>query len=102
MISARDLTSQFVLHLPNGFKPHVDAGTSDPFLPKDPWQMLRSGDFNHVPMIHGYNLYDNAFMVAPLLQQPHRFKQLEEEWEELAALFMFSRLAFISFCFFLC
>ncbi len=48
IITARDLTSTFVLHLPNGFRPHVDVGTSDPFLPIDPWDILESGDFNHV------------------------------------------------------
>ncbi len=69
----------------------MDCDTSDPFLPRDPWQMLRSGDFSHVPMIHGYNLYDTAFMVAPMMQEPHRFKQLEEEWEEILPLYMFSR-----------
>lgn len=42
-------------------------------------------------MIHGYNLYDTAFMVAPMMQEPHRFKQLEEEWEEILPLYMFSR-----------
>lgn len=48
VLKARDLLSQFVLHLPGGFKPHVDIGTSDPFLPRDPWDILDSGEFNHV------------------------------------------------------
>ena len=48
VLTARTLVEQFVLHMPAAFKPHVDAGTSDPFLPEDPWLLLERGQFNQV------------------------------------------------------
>ena len=37
------------------FKPVVDDFSADPFLPRDPHDILLSGDFNKVPTILGYN-----------------------------------------------
>jgi len=37
------------------FKPYIDDYTSDPFVPKDPWELIESGEFQHVPLIIGNN-----------------------------------------------
>ncbi len=34
--------------LPLIFKPVVDNFTSDPFVPRDPWDIIESGEFNQV------------------------------------------------------
>ncbi len=34
--------------LPLIFKPVVDNYTSDPFVPRDPWKIIESGEFNQV------------------------------------------------------
>ncbi len=44
-----------------------------------------------VPKIHGYNLHDNSFFMAPLIKDPSLIKELETRWEELLAVFMFLR-----------
>ena len=33
---------------PLAFKPIIDDFSADPFVPKEPWDMIESGDFNQV------------------------------------------------------
>jgi hypothetical protein len=33
---------------PLAFKPIIDDFSKDPFVPKDPWQIIESGDFQQV------------------------------------------------------
>ena len=64
------------LSYPYIFKPEVDNFTSDPFLPKSPWEMIEAGEFNQIPIIMGSNseegllsalsIYDNEKMIAEL------------------------------------
>ncbi len=93
VLTARDLTAQFVLHMPGAFKPHVDSDTSDPFMPRDPWELLESGQFSHVPKMHGYNLRDNSFFMAPLIRDPSLIGEFATRWEEILAMYMFLREA---------
>ena len=37
------------------FKPYIDDYSSDPFVPQDPWELIESGGFQHVPLIIGNN-----------------------------------------------
>ena len=46
------------------FQPHVDNGTSSPFLPLDPWELMTSGQYSKVPSIQGYNEEDGQLFAA--------------------------------------
>ena len=52
-IQAESLLFSRVDFFPLTFKPYIDDFNSDPFLPKEPWAMIESGDFSHVPLIIG-------------------------------------------------
>ena len=71
------------LSYPYIFKPEVDNFTSDPFLPKSPWEIIEAGEFNQIPIIMGSNseegllsalsIYDNEKMIAELASRWDNF-----------------------------
>ena len=78
--------------LPIVFKPVVDDFTSDPFAPKDPWQIIESGEFNHVPIIMGANSDEGLFSAFGFSGNPELLEELSSKWEaEYAPLFIFHR-----------
>lgn len=60
---------------PRGFRPFefsvvVESLNSDepPFLTASPWEILSSGNYNHIPLMMGFNDAENLFMITePLL-----------------------------------
>jgi len=50
------------------FRPIVDDFCSDPFLPDEPVNLLKSGKFNHVPVIVGFNR-DEGIMIKVITEK---------------------------------
>jgi carboxylesterase type B len=50
--------------IPIAFGPRIDAERENPFLPKDPIDIIESGSFNQVPLIIGVNANEGAFAIA--------------------------------------
>ena len=42
----------------------MDAERRVPFLPAEPWNLMATGQFNHVPYITGMNQNEGSFQVA--------------------------------------
>ena len=40
-------------YAPYPFKPIIDDFSENPALPEEPWEIIRKGTFNHVPLITG-------------------------------------------------
>ncbi|XP_015782260.1 carboxylesterase 4A isoform X2 [Tetranychus urticae] len=51
--------------------PVVEKGTTNRFLPQDPWQLLTSGIVNRVPVLIGYNTQETLFFY-PEIEQAFR------------------------------
>ena len=56
------------------FKPIVDDFASKPFMPKEPLEIIESGDFNKVPLIVGSNKHEGLMFMLfnPNLQEDLR------------------------------
>lgn len=50
--------------IPVAFGPRIDAERENPFLPKDPVDIIKSGSFNQVPLIIGVNANEGGFAIA--------------------------------------
>ena len=55
------------------FKPVVDDFSADPFLPRDPHDILLGGDFNKVPIILGYNKDEGLGMFLDIKDRIHGY-----------------------------
>ena len=78
--------------LPVVFKPEIDDYTSDPFVPKDPWEIAESGDFNHVPLISGANSDEGLYLVLSTLDDEAFWANVGLHWDnEFAPLVIFHR-----------
>jgi len=74
--------------------PVVDAFSTDPILPLDPLEAMKTGKFNKVPFISGTMANDGAIQVASILG-PNPEK--EKVWKSMAAqLLMLSQSANVS------
>ncbi len=74
------------------FKPYVDDFTKDPFVPKDPWELIESGEFNHLPLIMGHTLDEGLLSAAFYHKNPDMVDQLVKRWDnELGPLYITGR-----------
>ena len=74
------------------FKPYIDEFNSDPFLPKDPLDMIESGKFNDVPLILGNNGDEGLMTAGNYYDNPTKLEELRRRWnEDLAPLFFATR-----------
>ena len=71
------------------FRPIVDDFCSDPFLPDDPVNLLKSGKFNQVPAIVGFNK-DEGIMIKVVTEKakPALLRKFNSNLNKFAA-FMF-------------
>jgi carboxylesterase type B len=69
------------LSYPYIFKPEVDNFTSDPFVPKNPWEMIEAGEFNHIPIIMGSNSEEGLLSALEIYKNEARIKELAAKWE---------------------
>ena len=68
------------------YKPRVDLESHLPFLPKDPYAALQSGDFNKVPWMMGLNRDEGAFYTFGLRNKPEGVKAYSgRDWSRWAS-----------------
>jgi hypothetical protein len=81
-----------VLDFPLIFIPVVDDFTSDPFVPKDPWESIEAGEFNQIPIIIGGNNDEALFNALRYYFDEAMLEELSSKWEtEFGPLFIFHR-----------
>ena len=74
------------------FKPYIDDFSKDPFVPKDPWELIESGEFNHVPIIIGNNKDEGILTAINFHMDPERLADLANRWHnELGPLYIAGR-----------
>ena len=74
---------------PNIFQPYIDDFNSDPFVPKDPWELIESGVFNDVPLIHGNNNDEGLMSAYNFYHDPTLLEELQKGWaDEFGPLFI--------------
>ena len=74
------------------FKPYIDDFSHDPFVPKDPWELIQSGDFNHVPLIIGNNKDEGIISAINFVTDSERLEDLGNRWlNELGPLYIAGR-----------
>ena len=77
---------------PHVFKPYIDDFNKDPFVPKDPWEMIESGEFNHVPLIMGHNSDEGLMTAYNFYADPTLFEDIIKRWDnELGPIFIAAR-----------
>ena len=78
-----DLNFMFdlVQGLPLTFKPEIDNFTSDPFIPKNPWEIIESGEFNHVPTMVGANSQEGLLSSLFFYQNKTFMDDIAEKWD---------------------
>ena len=77
---------------PIPFKPYVDDFNTDPFLPKDPLDMIESGEYNDVPLIMGNNKDEGLMTAMTFYSKPELLEELSRRWhKDLGPLFIATR-----------
>eukprot|EP00095_Tigriopus_kingsejongensis_P012028 maker-scaffold593_size129216-snap-gene-0.28 protein:Tk12028 transcript:maker-scaffold593_size129216-snap-gene-0.28-mRNA-1 annotation:"acetylcholinesterase " len=88
-------TQHFLQYLwtgPNVWMPVVDGHfSSDPVLPKKAIDILKSGDYNKVPIVMGTNSEEGAFNMCGYLKGIIHLDDVEDKWDQLAPLILFHR-----------
>merc|ERR1711902_133362 len=51
------------------FNPRLDPESDNPFFPKDPTEVLESGDYSHVPMIISLTDQEGCWFTASLFNK---------------------------------
>ena len=72
-------------------KPVHDDFASNPFLPLDPLDALKAGDFNKVPTIMGWNRNEGLVALVGFIQKPEQYDKLKENWEEHISMLLLYR-----------
>jgi len=80
---------------PVPFKPYIDDFNSDPFIPKDPWDLIEAGNFNDVPLIIGNNRDEGLMSAGTYYRDPTKIENLSKRWhQDLGPLFIGGRQVF--------
>jgi len=64
------------------WRPIVDNYASNPFLPFDPLESMKTGTFNKIPFMSGTVKNEGALMLGMLRSEGKTKKQIIENWEE--------------------
>jgi len=74
------------------FRPIVDDFCSEPFLPDEPVNLLKSGKFNHVPVIVGFNR-DEGIMIKVITEKakPALLEKFNGNFNKFSAFMFLSR-----------
>jgi carboxylesterase type B len=74
------------------FKPYIDDFSQDPFIPKDPWDIINTGEFNDVPLIIGNNKDEGLNIASEFHEDPSKAEELIKRWDnELGPLYITGR-----------
>ena len=92
MIMERSAVFDILPGLPLIFKPVVDNFTSNPFVPRDPWEIIESGEFSQVPLIMGANSDEGLFPTLKFYANETMILQMAANWDKfIAPLLIFNR-----------
>ena len=64
------------------FKPYIDDFNMDPFIPKDPLDMIEAGEFNDVPLILGNNKDEGLMNALTFYHKPELLEEVTRKWNE--------------------
>ena len=74
------------------FKPIVDKDlVDDPVLPDEPLNLLKSGNYNKVPLICGANQNEGLLIKGFYERSPEKYTEAFENWGEIGPLAFFHR-----------
>lgn len=74
------------------FKPYIDEFSKDPFVPKDPWELIESGKLNDVPLIMGNNNDEGLVTATSYHLDSDLLPDLQKRWDnELGPFFITGR-----------
>ena len=62
------------------FKPYIDDFNTDPFIPKDPLDMIEAGEFNDVPLILGNNKDEGLMNALTFYYKPELLEEVTRKW----------------------
>ena len=88
------LSTEEFIRAPFPFKAIVDGGlVDDPFLPKEPLDMLKEGDFAKVPLMMGTNKDEGLLIQAFYERDPKKRDEAWNNWSKIGPLAFFHREA---------
>lgn len=80
------------VRVPMPFKPIVDGDlVKDPFLPKEPIDILSEGTYNQVPLIIGSNKNEGLLVNAFFLKNTTKYDEAYDNWQKIGPLHFFHR-----------
>jgi len=80
------------IRAPFPFKPIVDGGlVEDPFLPNEPLDILKEGDFAKVPLMMGTNQNEGLLIQAFYKRAPKEYLNAWKNWDKIGPLAFFHR-----------
>jgi len=72
------------LSYPGPWVPGVDKATQEPFLPRDPEEVLRSGADNGVPVMIGFNSEEGLLYTSRFQKDPDFQTRFQTDWDSCA------------------
>jgi len=88
---SHNMFEEFV-RAPLPFKPIVDGGlVPDPFLPEEPMELLKKGQFNKVPLIMGTNQDEGMLIKAFYDRQENSYEEGWKDFDVIGALAFFAK-----------
>lgn len=74
------------------FKPIVDKDlVDDPVFPEEPMNLIKSGNYNKVPLVVGANQNEGLLIKGFYERNPAKYEEAYENWKEIGPLAFFHR-----------
>ncbi len=70
------------------FSPRVDPESSMPFMPHEPIDLMKQGNFQHVPWIVGLTDDEGAFKASAMFHDMKSLNELQDQYEKLGPLML--------------
>ena len=68
------------------FSPRVDPESAMPFMPVEPIDLMKQGNFQHIPWIVGITDDEGAFKVSSMFHDLKSLNELDDQFEKLGPL----------------
>ena len=66
------------------FKPIVDKDlVDDPVFPEEPMNLIKSGNYNKVPLVVGANQNEGLLIKGFYERNPAKYEEAYENWKEI-------------------
>ena len=70
------------------FSPRVDPESSMAFMPAEPIDLMKQGNFQHVPWIVGITDDEGAFKISSMFHDLKSLNELQDQFEKLGPLML--------------